>query len=268
MLVLRTAVSYSRVVILYLVLFFILGTAVGSFLNVVIDRTTRGQSILGRSYCDYCKATLKTLDLIPVVSFVGLGARCRYCKKPISWQYPIVEVLAGVTFALSFLTLTAAGQVGILALLYYFFVGSIMIVVSAIDLKYSLIPTSFVYSGSLIALFYNYFSLPSAEFVTYVLAAFGASFFFLIIFLITWGKGMGFGDLVLAFFMGMVLGASSVTLAIFLAFASGAAVSLFLIISGKKRMGQTVPFGPFLVLGFFWALFWGKAIINWYLMLY
>jgi len=114
--------------ILLILLFFILGSAVGSFLNVVIDRTVRGESILGRSYCDHCKATLVAVDLIPIISFVGFGARCRYCQKPISWQYPVVEVLTGLLFVLAFIVLVQSGQLSLPTLAYYFFLVSILII--------------------------------------------------------------------------------------------------------------------------------------------
>ena len=254
--------------VLFLILFFILGTAVGSFLNVVIDRTTRGESILGRSYCDHCRATLKTLDLIPIVSFVALGSRCRYCKKPLSWQYPIVEGLTGLLFVLAFWMLSASGQLSAISLLYYFFLISILIVVAVVDFKYSLVPTTLVFAASLVSLFYNYFFITSGQFVQSVAAAFGAAIFFLIIVLLTRGRGMGEGDVVLGFLIGMVLGLKESILAIFLAFLIGAVISLFLIALGKKHFGQTIPFAPFLVLGLLISLFWSKEIINWYLMLY
>ena len=254
--------------VLFLILFFILGTAVGSFLNVVIDRTTRGETILGRSYCDYCKATLRTFDLVPILSFITLGARCRYCKKSLSWQYPLVETIIALLFVSSFLVLVQSGQLSVAALLYYFFLVSTFLVVAVVDQKFSLIPTTLVFAASLISLFYNYFYLSSGLFFEHVLAAFAASLFFLIIVLATRGRGMGEGDIVLGFLIGMVLGVKGAILAIFLAFLIGAVASLLLIICGKKSFGQTIPFAPFLALGFLTALFWAKPIIEWYLMLY
>ena len=203
--------------VLFLILFFILGTAVGSFLNVVIDRTTQGQSILGRSYCDYCRATLGVVDLIPILSFTALSGRCRHCRKKLSWQYPIVETVTGLLFVLSFLILTVSGQLTITTLLYYFFLISILIVVAVVDFKFSLVPTTLVFLASLLALFYNYFFLTSGQFVQSVLAAFGAAIFFLVIVLLTRGRGMGEGDVVLGFLIGMVLGLKESVLAIFLA---------------------------------------------------
>ena len=251
--------------IFYVILFFIIGSAIGSFLNVVIDRTTHGESIMGRSYCDYCRVTLGTLDLIPIFSFVGLGAKCRHCKKPISWQYPAVEAVCGLLFVFSFLSLSQFGNLSTLNLILDFFLVSVLIVVAVIDLKFSLIPTTFVLFASLVFLVFNYFALMPAIFVDHVMAAFGASIFFAVIVFVTRGRGMGEGDIFLAFLIGMVLGLAGTVLALFLAFFSGAVVSLLLIAMRKKRFGQTVPFGPFLVFGLILAFFWSKPIIDWYL---
>jgi len=255
-------------VILFLIFFFILGSAIGSFLNVVIDRTIRRETLLGRSYCDNCHATLKTVDLVPIFSFVGLGGRCRVCKKPVSWQYPIVEAIAGILFVLSFLTMSASGNLTIASLLFYFFLVSILVIVATVDLKFSLIPTSFVYLASLVALVYNFIFLTQDAFIHNVGAAFLAAVVFGLIVFVTRGKGMGSGDITLAFLMGLVLGFSQMVLAVFLAFFFGALVSVFLIILGKKHFGQTIPFAPFLVLGFLIGLFWGRQLVEWYLMVY
>src|SRR3989344_5787527 len=135
----------------WLVIIFILGSAVGSFLNVVIDRATRGETIGGRSYCDHCRATLSSLDLIPIISFVTLGAKCRYCKKPISWQYPAVETVTAALFTLAFLNQVFSGSLSLVSLLYLFVLISVAVVVAVVDLKFYLIPTTFVYGASLIA---------------------------------------------------------------------------------------------------------------------
>lgn len=254
---------------LYLFLIFTLGAAVGSFLNVVIDRTVRGETLGGRSYCEHCKVTLRTVDLVPILSFVTLSAKCRYCKKKLSWQYPIVETLTATLFTLAFWVLVSAGILTMSALLYWFLIVGVMIVVGVIDFKFSLIPTTFVYALSLIALFYVYFTSTSPVFIDHVIAAFGAAGFFLLIVLVTLGRGMGQGDIVLAFLIGIVLGVKLTILSLFLAFLIGAAVSVGLITVGRKKFGNTIAFGPFLVCGFFIALFWGEWILNkYFLVLY
>lgn len=247
---------------------FILGGAIGSFLNVVIDRTTRGESILGRSYCDHCKATLSSIDLIPIVSFVSFGAKCRYCRKPISWQYPAVEALCASLFTLSAYVLISASNFNLVNLVYFFFIVSVSVIVAVVDYKFSLIPTTIVFFASLIALSYDFFLLSPTQFLNHVLSAFFAAFAFLVLVVATRRKGMGEGDVVLVFMMGMVLGGEKTVLSIFTAFFSGAVISLLLIALGKKRFGQTVPFAPFLIFGLLTSLFFGDAIVRTYLMLY
>lgn len=256
-------------VIFYLFVAFIFGSCVGSFLNVVIDRMMRGESIIGRSYCDHCGSPLGVLDLVPILSFVGLGARCRHCGKNISWQYPIVESITAVLFALCVYVQAAGNILAFPLLAYWYFLIAIAIVVAVVDFKYSLIPTTFVFFGSLVALFFSYFMLTPAVFVEHVLSAFGAGILFLVIVVLTRGRGMGSGDIVLGFLMGMVLGLKGTLLALFAAFFSGAVIALLLVALGKKKFGQTVPFAPFLVLGFLLALFWTDEVLGWYLgMLY
>ncbi len=253
----------------YLFIAFIFGSCVGSFLNVVVDRMVRGESILGWSYCDHCATTLSALDLVPIISFIGLGARCRRCGKKISWQYPIVETITAILFTLALYVLTAGNLLSIPLLTYWYFLIAIAIIVAVVDFKYSLIPTTFVFFASLVALFYSFFSYYPALFVEHVTSAFGASILFLVIVVLTKGRGMGSGDIVLGFLMGMVLGLRGTFLALFVAFFSGAVIALLLVALGKKKFGQTVPFAPFLVFGLIVGLFWTNEIIGWYLgMLY
>lgn len=248
--------------------FFIIGSAIGSFLNVVIDRSVKRESLMGRSRCDWCRTTLAPIDLMPVLSFVILGGRCRHCRRPLSWQYPAVELLGAGLFAATFLFHIGGGQFQVIPLLYLLVIVSVMIIIGVIDLKFYLIPTTFVLALSLIALFYNYFYLSSADFVGHIAAAFGASIFFGIIVLLTLGRGMGEGDIFLGFLIGMILGVKGSFIAIFTAFAVGAIVSLILVFLGKKKFKEAVPFGPFLILGFFVSLYWGRFFLDWYLMLY
>lgn len=249
----------------YLALFFILGSAVGSFLNVVVDRVVKGGNILGRSRCDYCRTVLSVLDLVPVVSFITLGGRCRYCRRKLALQYPLVESLCGFLFSLTFYMLVLQAYFSLLLLAYYLFIISVLIVVAIVDLRFSLIPTSFVFASSLVSLFYNYFYLDSGDFVRSVFSAFALALSFLGIVALTRGKGMGSGDIPLVFLLGLFLGWPKSLAAIFLAFLSGAAISIILLASRKKTLGQAIPFGPFLIASAVAVLFWGNALINWYL---
>lgn len=253
--------------ILLLGFFFILGSVIGSFINVVADRTVRGESIFGRSYCEYCKAKLSTLDLVPILSFMGLRARCRYCKHKLSWQYPIVETLTAVLFAWTFWNLTSIAAVSFFSIFYFLFVISILIVVAIVDFKFSLIPTTFVFAVSLLVLFYNYFHLGSEDFVSGVLSSLLLAFSFFGVVFATRGRGMGSGDIPLVFLLALFLGWPSNLAAVFLSFLSGAAVSIVLLLFRKKKLGQAIPFGPFLIFSTLLVFFFGDGIISWYLNL-
>jgi len=262
------------------VVVFILGLTVGSFLNCVIYRLKTGQNFLkGHSSCPHCLHQLKWYDLIPVLSFILLKGKCRYCKKPISWQYPLVELITGLLFLQIFnfqfsWTLSGGLSVGLLFnefsifnflnLIYYWLIVSLLIVIFVYDLKWYVIPDKIVYPAIIIALIFNFqFSI----FKFSILSALGTSIFFLAIFLISRGKWLGFGDVKLAFFMGLFLGFPDILVALFLAFLIGAMIGLGLIIFKKKGLKSEIPFGPFLITGTLIALFWGNQIINWYLNL-
>lgn len=254
--------------VLQYLIFFILGSAIGSFLNVVVDRVPAGRTILGRSYCDRCRRTLAAFDLIPILSFFILGGRCRKCKKPISRQYPIIEGLTGFLFVVVFWKAASGGNLDLIYLLFMLLISAVMVVVAAVDFKFSLIPTSMVFAASFAALFFDYFFKASQEFSGFVIAAFCLAAFFGLIVFLTRGKGMGEGDIILAFLIGMVLGIRDGTLAVFLAFLTGAAMAILLVLAGRKRFGQTIPFAPFLVLGFFISFLFANQIINYYLRLF
>ena len=251
--------------VFFYLLFFILGSVVGSFLNVVCDRMTRRRSILGRSHCDWCRTTLSTVDLVPIVSFVSLGGRCRTCHRSISVQYPLVETVTGLAFAASFYAQASGGILDLAALLYWLFILSIFIIVAVVDLKFSQIPTTLVFLAALVALFYDYFYLSSGDFVIWVVAAFLLALAFLAVAVVTFGRGMGSGDIPLAFLIGLFLGWPKALEAIFLAFLGGAIAAILLLVLGKKKFGQTIPFGPFLVFAATVSLFWGQELLNWYL---
>lgn len=257
-----------------LAFYFFIGLAVGSFLNSVIYRLEKKESIVkARSYCPYCKKTLFWFELIPLMSFILQRGRCRSCHKKISWQYPLVELATGALFALIF-----NYQFSIInfQLVFWFFIVSCLIIIFVYDLKHYIIPNEIVYSGIILTFLYQLqFSIINYQFsinfqfpiFNYLLAGLIAGAFFLTIILISKGKWMGMGDVKLAVFMGLVLGWPDILVALFLAFLGGAFVSVILIISKKKTLKSEVPFGPFLVGATIVAIFWGNILINWYLNL-
>jgi len=204
------------------------------------------------------------MDLIPVFSFLFLRGRCRYCKEPISWQYPLVELATGLLFVLTLTKLSNATMV-VMPGFYYFAVICFLIIVFVYDLKHYLIPDTVVYSA--IALTFLYLICCRWD-IEHIWAALGLAGFFLVIVLISREKWMGWGDVKLGFLIGLVLGWPATLLAVFLATSLGAIIGVGLILAGKKKMKSEVPFGPFLVAGTLTVLFFGEKIMNWYVQIF
>ena len=257
-------------IMLYIIIF-VLGLIVGSFLNCVIYRLEKKESFLkGRSYCPKCHHQLNWKDLVPILSFIELGGKCRYCREKISWQYPLVELITGVLFiAVSHLAFP-----GFLLLVLYLLISSFLIIIFVYDLKYYLIPDEVIFPAIIISFLYQIFGNWKLEIgnlspiLNPLFSALGASLFFLTIFLVSRGKWLGFGDVKLGFLMGLFLSFPNILVALFFSFLTGAIIGLGLILSGKKSLKSEVPFGPFLVTGTFIALFFGEKIINWYFGLF
>ncbi|MFH1714141.1 MAG: prepilin peptidase [Candidatus Nealsonbacteria bacterium] len=242
---------------------FAFGLIIGSFLNCLIYRLNSGGSCLkGRSFCPRCKHQLSWPDLVPVLSFILLRRKCRYCQKLISWQYPLIEVAAGLLFILVFLLTPGDFLFISLRLAIVFF----LIVIFVYDLRYYLIPDVIVYPAILLVGTWAVFFADKPLY--YIYSAIGASFFFFFIVFISKGRWMGVGDVKLAFLMGLILSWPGILVALIIAFFSGALVGLGLVLSLKKKFKSEVPFGPFLALGTLISMFWGGDIINWYLSLF
>lgn len=303
---------------------FLTGIISGSFAKALADRSLGEKSFWGRSYCPKCKHTLTWYDLFPILSYILLRGKCRYCRKRIGIEYPIVELGTGLligylfwqtfrNFQFSIFNLNAKSVTTlqsvfsfqfsffIFDLLFKIFFITILVVLFITDLKKMFIPDRIIIPSLVIGvvslltvtiykIIYLYYALSQsmvgrlllpphsdyfqrhalviAEPLSYGLLTgvlIGGFFFSLII--VTRGKGMGGGDVKLGAFMGLMLGFPSALLALILSFLTGAIFSVALIITGKKHFGQTIPFGPFLVLGSLIALFWGNQIIDWYLRL-
>ncbi len=240
---------------------FLFGLIVGSFLNCIIYRLEVGKSFLGgHSFCPYCKHELVWHDLIPVFSFLMLKGKCRYCQKPISIQYPLIELTTAILFVLVF------NSQNLLNTGYLLLTTSFLIIIFVYDLKHYIIPDKVIFPAILTSFLFLFTT--NSLLLNTVLSAFGASFFFLLIYLISQGQWMGFGDVKLSFLMGLHLGFPNILVALFSAFFTGAIIGLILIAQNKKTLKSIVPFGPFLVFGTFLAMFYGELIINWYCNLF
>jgi len=282
------------IMLIFSVFIFIVGAIFGSFFNVLIDRLPNNENpFKGRSHCDFCKKKLAWFDLIPVVSFVWLRGRCRYCHKKLSWQYPIVEIITGVLFVLlalyifnpqtsSWLVQDLTSDSGLcqndvsvicdhsiklfLQYLSLLIIFSSFLVIFVADLKYQIIPDELVVSAGVGALLYQFIlhagDVPKLGYA--VLAGLGASLFFYLIYFLTKGKGIGFGDVKLVFSLGLFLGVAGVVVGLYVAFLTGAAVSSILVLSQRKRWKTRIAFAPFLLVGATVSFFFGQQLINWY----
>jgi len=264
----------------YIILFLIFGLIVGSFLSVVVSRLETGESIWkGRSKCTTCKKKIKSYDLVPLLSFMVLKGKCRYCEKKISAFYPLIEIATGVLFALLFYRFSDAFSG---ANVYLFFGLHILILASLIavffyDWFYYIIPdkvlipvggivlVAAVINSLLSKLFQLDIFVYAPGILNLVLGLVIGGGFFLILVLVSREKWMGWGDVKLGAFLGLFLGYPLVLVALFFAFILGSLFSIILILLKKKSMKDLIPFGPFLVLGGLIALFVGKWVINWYL---
>ena len=251
--------------------FFLVGLIIGSFLNSVIyriaafkegeprpdglGREKRDSLFWGRSYCPHCRKTLSWLELIPVMSFIFQKGKCKHCQKKISKQYIVVEIVTGVLFASFYgLQVTSYG----LQAIPWLIIISCLIIIFFYDLKHSIIPDQVVYFGIVVAVL-GFLTLNS------FLAALVAGAFFLSLVLISREHWMGMGDVKLAVFMGLILSWPNILTALFLAFFLGAILSIFLIVTKIKTFKSEIPFGPFLVIATFVAIFFGDILTNWYL---
>lgn len=242
---------------------FLFGLAIGSFLNVLIDRLPRGENVItGRSVCDHCKKPLRWFELIPLLSFFLQRGQCRRCHKKLSWQYPVVELVTGLGFLVIFQGQAFEAHQG-LALWGAWFIFSSLLVIFMADLKYQIIPDSMVILGIIGVLSLGQ-AFEALQGPALWLSAIGAGGFFILLWFITKGKGMGLGDAKFAFLMGLILGYPNIIVACYLAFLTGALYGVILILLRKKKLRAHIPFGPFLVLGTVIALVWGIPLIEWW----
>lgn len=243
---------------------FIFGTIIGSFVNAeALNFFSKKKKI--RSTCTNCEQVLGFWDLIPILSFLGLGGRCRYCKKSFSIRYLLVELLSGLFFMFACLKFGLSIN---FALIIFTFSASLLAVL--IDFKKQILPDKIILPlGIILAVFYilnSYFKLlfigsgfesPLAGFLV------GAGVLGLI-FLLTLGRGIGFGDVKFAAILGMILGGYGTLVMIFFAFIIGGAFSAYLLAYKKANRKTAIPFGPFIFAGFIIAIFFSDQILMWY----
>lgn len=254
---------------------FAVGAMVGSFMNVVISRTVLGEDwVRGRSRCDHCRKQIAWYDNIPLLSYLLLGRRCRYCKKRISVQHPVVEFLTGSLFMWWYLAGFMFFQLSQRPLqfvqpLFWLVVGILLVVILVSDWLYMIIPDFAVAGLGLLALSYRIYLTQAGvmqprDLWLALVAGFGAALFFAALWAGTKGRGMGFGDVKYALVMGWLLGWPRTLIAVFLAFVIGGVVGATLLLTHRAHGKQAIPFGPFLILGTVLGLLWGNQVWGWY----
>jgi prepilin signal peptidase PulO-like enzyme (type II secretory pathway) len=205
-------------------------------------------------------------DNIPVFSFILLKGKCRNCGQKISWQYPIVELVTGLLFLVPTLFVSYPSQEILIKMIVQWFIIIDLILIFLYDFKYqeiwdrfTLIPAGLIFVANLFFYWQNWSSMLIGVLI-------GAGFF-LLQYLVSKGKWIGGGDIRLGVLMGVILGWQNTILALFISYLVGAIVGIGLIIAKKKNRDSAVPFGTFLVIGTFVAMFWGERIVLWYLSL-
>ncbi len=234
-------------------IFLLIGLSMGSFSNVIVHRLAKQLSMKGRSHCPHCRHVLIAADLVPVVSYVLLHGACRYCKKPISPRYPLVEFLSGVLFLYAY---TVFPMEPFMAFIFAFALW-LLFTIGVFDLTTSFIPDALSVPLILVGIL---FQLLQGNFP--VLAILVGFSFFACQWLISNGRWVGSGDMFLGAGIGALVGSVFLTGAsLFFAYIFGALIVSVLLITGKAHRKAHIPFGPFLVLGALTVLIFQERLI-------
>lgn len=244
---------------------FILGLLIGSFLNVCIYRIPKGESVvLPPSHCTNCGNEIKWYDLVPVISYIFLRGKCRYCKEEISLRYPFIELITGVIFLALYIEYGLS-----FTFLKYIILVVFLIVIGMIDFDTTDVYFSTTISGSvtgailvMVGFFYSHGSF-SADIVPYILGAAVGGGTIAIIILIT--GGMGWGDAEICLLCGIFLGFKYTLVMLFLAFIIGAVIGIILVITKRKSRKDYIPFGPFIALAGIISILFGEKLFVWYM---
>jgi leader peptidase (prepilin peptidase) / N-methyltransferase len=257
--------------IFFAVFFGLIGLIFGSFFNVCIDRLPERKSIISpASHCDTCQHPLTIQDNIPIISYLWLRGKCRYCGAQISNRVLIIELVTGALFTLLYLKYGLTAQFAVITAY-----SCILLILAVIDQEKGLLLNVIIYPAMVLALVINIL-LPDVILTTYPphigvlngLLGGAIGFIILLIPALVSRTGMGWGDVKLAGLLGLMTGFPNVFVAIFGGVLIGGIWAGSLLLLKKKGRKDAIPFGPFLALGGFIGLVWGSAIIRWYLALF
>ena len=261
--------------ILFLAFIFILGLIIGSFINCLVWRLYKEETVWGRSYCPKCRQQIAWYDNIPVLSFLLLKGKCRHCQQRISGQYPIVELLLGILFVLAYGKifgwqlvfvndqLTWAAASGWLLIKIWLAIV-IMAMIFIYDARWYLVSTSLIIVAAILFLILDIF-IGLNLFNLLIALIIGIGFFGLQ-YLLTRGRGLGEGDIWIGGLMAIIFPEAGLLLtALFLSYMIGGVAGVILLIGQKKGLKSKLPLGIFLALGTILTLFFGQNILVWYL---
>ncbi len=242
--------------------FTITGLAVGSFLNVCIDRLPRGVSLIHPpSHCDSCGRRLGMAELVPVASYFWLKGRCRVCGAVIPRRVAVVEAITGLLFL--FLWWHYGPSVRLLLSLLY---SVLLLVILVIDIEHGLVLNRVVYPALVLGLALS----PLWPGLGPIRALEGAALGFGLVLLpyLVYPKGMGLGDVKLAAFIGLVVGFPNMVAAFLLAVVGGGLAAMVLLAARLKGRKDAIPFAPFLAVAAWVTMLWGQQLLGWYLNLF
>lgn len=246
---------------------FIFGMCIGSFINVCIYRLPASKSIIDplRSICPNCGNIIRFYDNIPVLSYFWLKGRCRNCDKPISFRYPLVELIGGAFALCTFLKFGLTLE----AVVYFAFIAT-LVLITFIDIDHQIIPDLITIPGIPVG-FLASFAIPSITYKESLLGllAGGGSLLLVgwIYYLIKKAEGMGGGDIKLMAMIGVIVGWKGIIFTIFFSSLIGTLFGIIIMLRTKMGMKIAVPFGPFLSIGAITYIFFGSGLISWYLNL-
>ncbi len=266
----------------------VVGLCLGSFVNALVwrlheqetetDKKKPNKKYLkdlsistGRSMCPDCHHTLGVHDLLPVVSWLSVGGKCRYCRRPISWQYPVVELATAGLFIASWLwwPLAVSGLQAVVFGAWLLLVTGLM-ALTVYDIKWMLLPDRIVYPLGAIALIMAVASVANHQnstqaIINELLAVVIGGGLFYVLYQVSNGKWIGGGDVKLGWLLGLVVGTpAQAMLFIFIAAVLGTGLALPLLVSGKLRNNSVIPFGPLLISGAIISVLFGGSILAWY----
>ena len=279
---------YATMMLMIIVVLVVFGLCLGSFVNALVwrlheqvsesDKKKPSKSYLrdlsiskGRSMCPDCHHTLSAKDLVPVFSWLSLRGKCRYCHKPVSAQYPVVELTTMGLFVLSYLYWPLPfthSQIAFFVLWLVLLVGFMALIVY--DLRWMLLPDRIAFPLSIIAAVMAVITIststrPTQSVLDTILAVAVGGGIFYVLYQFSGGRWIGGGDVKLGWLLGLVLATpAKAMLCIFIAALAGTLITVPMLASGRMKRSSTIPFGPFLIVGAIIALLFGASILGWY----